>query len=106
MRSSFRKIAWVAAGALSVALAYFAVPALALLVGIDAMVLPKVDSHPCAGKPCLVAAYRPGDDASAVPLDQVPLSKPSATAQLLLPTGKIVLRYRDATGKVMATDPR
>jgi len=68
--------------------------------------LVKVDARPCAGRPCMVAGYRPGDAASAVPLDQVLLSKHSSDAQLLLPAGETVLRYRDAAGKVIATDPR
>lgn len=71
---------------------------------VPSLHLVNVDARPCAGQPCMVAAYRPGDDASAVPLDQVALSKHSASAQLLLPVGKTVLRYRDATGQVISAD--
>lgn len=68
--------------------------------------LVSLDARPCAGRGCIIAAYRPGEGTVAVPLDQVPIPSGSGSAQLLLPAGNMVLRYRDLTGKVIASYPR
>ena len=62
------------------------------------LTLVTVDTEPCKGRPCIVAAYRPGDSADATPLDltEVPVGK--KTVDLLLPDGERELRYSGAGG--------
>jgi hypothetical protein len=51
--------------------------------------------------PCLVQAFIEGEDSKAVPVDQIEISDLKNTSALMLPSGKIIIKVVNRTGKVI-----